>query len=476
MSLQDLKQSRIILIVSNPYGQNKLSALISIPDLPDPVRYSYRVVGKTPEVDFTYEGDDTYAQYLRIPVVGLYAEYVNTVEVTLTTMDGESIMLPFQINMVGQNMGDAPLTIDIEVYDQEMTNATLGQGWLITSFGNAYDKNGDIRICGFFPWIHGNLKVYNDSMYQGSIIPWPFATQIVKANLLGQIRQRYTAPEGYIFHHDVACDTRGNLYILGGTTAEPTDENKVLAHIFKYDDSTGEHLWSRDYSPEFMRIQVLANEDINDVHFNTLEYVESVNQIIVSGRGSNLVFGIDADSGDIQWIIANPEYATVPSPYNLTVINPDSFVYCNGQHTPFLTTNKAFSNAWGEKRFPISVFDNRSCFKEDGVTFNMKWMEDPKDPDYFAADLSPLCYVYGIDLNNNTVEMLYKHDFVGERTEFAGSVFEIGEYYCANINSSRTLYVFDTNNNTGFKASGLDILADTYRSRILTFDELRSLI
>ena len=64
----------------NPYGTSPLSALI-IFETEEPSQISVTVKGKTADTDIT-EHFEEYDTYHEIPVLGLYADYQNTVEIT----------------------------------------------------------------------------------------------------------------------------------------------------------------------------------------------------------------------------------------------------------------------------------------------------------------------------------------------------------------------------------------------------------
>lgn len=150
-------------VIVNPYHKNKLSALIKI-DYYQPVRFNYTVHGKSNNVDFYY-ANDRYAVNPEVTVVGLYANYANTVTLTLYTEQGEVQTSIFTISTEGQDYGDVALTLAINIDDRDMADNTLGQGWFVTSEWNGYDINGDLRITGLFPWMYGNLKIIDNSLW-----------------------------------------------------------------------------------------------------------------------------------------------------------------------------------------------------------------------------------------------------------------------------------------------------------------------
>lgn len=144
-------------IFLNPYDQNKLSALITL-DNNQAIRFDYRVQGKTAATDFFYSCEE-YAINPDILVVGLYADAMNTVTLNVYTQDDENESFEIMLSTEDQDYGDVPLNLAVNITDPVMANSTLGQGWFITSEGNGYDINGDLRLTGLLPWMYGNLKI-----------------------------------------------------------------------------------------------------------------------------------------------------------------------------------------------------------------------------------------------------------------------------------------------------------------------------
>ncbi|WP_186795961.1 aryl-sulfate sulfotransferase, partial [Salmonella enterica] len=148
---------------------------------------------------------------------------------------------------------------------------------------------------------------------------------------------------GFGFHHDITTDHNGNLYVLGSVLDNWSDTQKLECIIYKYAIASGELLWQRDYSNEFIHATVLDNTDTNDVHFNSLEYIPQTNQLMVNSRSTCTIIGLNIETGDPEWIIDNPEFPTLNADINLSVKNPDNFKYPNGEHAVFITNNDKYA-------------------------------------------------------------------------------------------------------------------------------------
>jgi len=458
---------------------NKLSAYI-LHQTDQPTKYSYTVIGKTSDVDFTYS-TDVYSSSHQISVIGLYANTVTQVNLILESEDGQQEIVYFSFDTSSQDFSDVLTSVSFDITDEEMMNNTLGQGWLITCFMNGYDKNGDLRLCGPYPWLTNNMKTIDNLCFYGNYSgerEHQYHTNIMySGNLMGHIKTTFTAPDKYAFHHDITTDNKGNLYILGSLWAdeppEGTPEERQEGIIYKYDINTGELLWQRDHSREFDGMMVLMNSPVSDIHYNSLEYIEDYNQIITSSRNSSAVIGFDAETGDLIWVLQDPSFPVLPAK-NIEIINSDGFVYPNGQHAVFLTYHEKYSSYWDEGKTVIVIFDNRSCAFEDG-TPNMREIDSPVPDTYEAYPFDSRVYVMAIDLENYTAELLDTFSVSGERTEFAGVAFELNGYFQLTMSDIFKFFILDTNNNVGVACHELDT-KQVYRSRIYTYDELRSLI
>lgn len=464
-------------IIIDPYNQNKLCALVSFPTS-EPVKVSYVVRGKTNSTSFTWSASD-YTDSPQISIVGLYANHLNHIDITTLSLSGNTDNFTIEISTQGQDYGDTPLNLTINILDQTLADNTLGQGWFVTSEWNGYDINGDLRITGLYPWMYGNLKIIDNSLWSALASETydpekhAFAPHLYNFNLMGKVAQTLTAPEGFGFHHDITTDHNGNLYVLGSVLDNWSDTQKLECIIYKYAIASGELLWQRDYSNEFMHATVLDNTDTNDVHFNSLEYIPQTNQLMVNSRSTCTIIGLNIETGDPEWMIDNPEFPTLNANINLSVKNPDNFKYPNGEHAVFITNNDKYADYQGENKFVISMFNNNSCADENGNELVRLIESEPVA--YTAAELDSLPTIFAVDLNEKTVQRLDQFTFPGQRSELTSSVFETGENYCVYFGAEQSFFVFDTDNTTGVSIFAIDTGLG-YRGRIFSYDELRSLI
>lgn len=469
----NVKTGRILV---NPYGENLLCATVAIDSNNVPIKYSYRVTGKTTDVDFVYSIDNYVSDNLFIPVVGLYANTVNKVELTFEDEMGDTYVEIVYIDTNGQDYGDGNLNITYQVTDSVMAQETINQGWMISSLYYGYDKNGDLRFAHNAAWNMNDIKIHENSLYSGKdvIESSGFAKTLIKRNLLGETKAIYNAPDGYGFHHDITFDNNGNLYALGSNLDAPTDSLKGSGLIFKYNEATGQLLWQRDYSADYTGQDVCVDATQNDIHFNSLYYVKDANQLILNCRSTSAIMGIDMDTGDVVWIVDDPQFSIVPAQKQLTVLNPEVFEYPDGQHCVTQTFVSKYSQYSGPNRFALSLFNNRAALNSNRTQYNKK-IEDGNTDKGEPFDSS--VFILGIDLNSNTVELLDSFTINGHRSEFESSVFDINEYYSVlyGFEVPANFFVIDTDNNVGVSAYSV-YHTTLYRARIFTYDALRALI
>ncbi|HCD1257278.1 TPA: aryl-sulfate sulfotransferase [Citrobacter amalonaticus] len=461
-------------VVINPFNQNLLSAQVTVTaDLP--MKYRYTVKGKTLDSSFIYSTNE-YILNPTIPVIGLYANTSNTISIECLFNDGSNQTVNVTADTTGQDYGVIPLNVTFAINDERIAQETLYQGWLVTCFYTAYDKNGDLRMAFTNAWDNNNLKSDGHSIYPGfDIFPTAgenYAQTLRQMNLLGETRQSYSVPAGYGFHHDITFGPDGNMFCLVTLLENPTAQQRQQSTIYKYDVNNGNIIWSRDYSEYFDNQDVCIDAQPNDAHFNSLEYSTHLKQLILNNRSTSTIYGLNMESGDIEWTIDNPMNSLVAATVNLKPL--PGFAYPNGEHAVFPTTNPKYADFLTENRLAITLFNNKAALFDDGSENNKK-MEDPIPDEYYEAPFDSQSLVYGIDLNNQTVELLDTFTIPGKRSNITSEIHEIGNYYSIMYGVGSQFFIIDTNNKVAVECDAV-YPAVTYRGRIFTFEELRRLI
>ncbi|HHA1316938.1 aryl-sulfate sulfotransferase N-terminal domain-containing protein [Enterobacter hormaechei subsp. steigerwaltii] len=140
-----------------------------------PVSYSYTVTKRTTSptsVDFTYTSDLIYGvtQTIKIPVIGLYAQYANSVQVVFKDDTGTKVFnQPFIISTEDQEYDTSVIFhLDIEQTDPALFTSVWGNSWLMESTGRGYDQNGDLRFNFLSVYHLQPLRIHNGYLYTGS--------------------------------------------------------------------------------------------------------------------------------------------------------------------------------------------------------------------------------------------------------------------------------------------------------------------
>ncbi|ALB63236.1 Arylsulfotransferase [Cronobacter condimenti 1330] len=474
-----------------------------------PVTFTYTVAGRTTSpgsIDFTYTLDRwvTNTQSLiKVPVIGLYANYANQVRIIFTEQNGNvAYDSTLVISTENQTYRDATIFhLDIEQTDPQRFTTVWGNSWLMTTFCDGYDRNGDLRCYYEAPYRNQMLKTHDGYFYIGSDEDehW-YARRFYKIDILGNPVLEYELRDEngnrYTNTHDLTWDTAGNLYMIASdypdrSTATMRDD----AWILKFDDSTGKMLWRKNFTTAFDSSNILNNSGANDVHFNSLSHIpESANNseaIIVHSRTASVTLGISPDDGHILWSIDTgkynpdvPAYETVPRLDTSGIQESD-----NGAHTVFVTQNSYFNdfNDISTGKFVLSLFNNRSCADANAKAVVRPINEAATVTPYRALPIQVL--FYAVDLAASTVKQVgtvitFPQARVPQITDFMGAVFDYGNYYTVYTNLARSFFITDATGNV--IATVYDVICtldgypefpgQCYRARLFSQNELQSLV
>lgn len=310
-----------IYVKVDPYDASPLSALLLF-QTEEAVKVDISVAGKDEETTIKNSFDE-YTTEHSIPVLGLYADQENEVTVTLTDETGNSVekkvtiktgTLPDSIAKIDVKEAD---TEKMEVGDSELTFVVPS-----TKRAYAFDANGDVRWYStrynshiFQELNNGNLlyltKESNDADTYNVLL---------ETDYLGKIYNRYdfssssaandtgkSEGEMTVIHHDGIELPSGNLLLTvndGSNYIEDTmiELNRETGEIEKTIDL-------KDILPEsfYEEYDSTSREDgkIDWFHQNSVEYDESDNSIVISGRHQDTVMKIDYETNEIKWIMGD---------------------------------------------------------------------------------------------------------------------------------------------------------------------------
>lgn len=458
--IQDLKYERILTDfheknhsfstaykVLNPLDTNQLSAYIMF-TTEEPLKYEYTVTGKTSDADFTYVHDEFEEGDIVIPVVGLYADYVNTVEVMITTEGGESQTEVFEFDTtplyIPEELQKADVTSKVDSFDD-----FLSDKWVINTNGLAYDENGDLRVYGLVT--EGNspmnfVKVVNGKYFVTSndVDGKYYSDSLYQVDMMGRVIDEVVAPEGIMFHHDMTFDGE-NYYVLG--TYEPAEDEQYLESLIVEYDSDFNYIKTIDLGDFFTgQEKVLANTPKNDIHFNSINYLEEENQLIISSRALSDIFAYDLDTDSFEWILGEKrqENENFENIY-LESIDSENDEIFSGQHSAIIVEGERVAG-YEEGQYLLALYDNRSCEDSEGNNVLKVLNEETEES---TADInSELCSnlkssvkTFKIDLNEMTFDMVDNIQ-LDSRNSYVSNINQFGEFFVVGspLNGEVTVY------------------------------------
>ncbi len=354
-------------VILNPTGYSPLAATIAV-ETSAPSKISIRVVGKNgAETDVINDFTDVSTTH-EVPVLGLYADYDNIVELVFKDAAGsEGARKSYTVKTGPLPVGVFPaITIDTK-----KTGMAEGLN-LVSYFGYSgspapqmpfvFDAFGEVRwyldfrtspVLNTLFYDNGPEKLQNDNLYFGD-----GATHtIYEVDFLGKTINTWEMP-GYEFHHNVQEKPNGNFLVTVnkiGNTATTED------FIIEIDRNTKQIIRTWDLRQSLQNFRnALTGDPVDWFHANALIYDESDNTIIVSGRTQGVVkldqnnnvvwilschrgWGTAGNGADLKNFLLQPldknnQPITDPAVLDGSANHPD-FEWCWYQHSPQIMPN-----------------------------------------------------------------------------------------------------------------------------------------
>lgn len=340
----------------NPYGTSPLTALV-IFKTDQAAKVTYTVVGKTDNTSITntVKGYKTTHQ---VPIVGLYANYSNQVQVTLTYKDGTTEQKTFTIKTgkLPKNLRQTKITVSksnkskMQIGNNELTyiNKTSEEPFAVDADGNIrwystlYSRhtfvqlsNGHLLIQNRTNGNKGSYNVLSETDYLGRIYRrYRFSDKLGKSSL----EQYITA-----VHHDALELPNHNLLVtISGGDKYAED---VIAEI---DYKTGKTVKVIDFKkllPSSMYRNYSSTTTkggkIDWLHMNSLYYDQKTGNLLVSARNQDITMSINYKSGKINWIYSGKKKSSWPKKYRSKLLTPaKGTTITSGQHDLTLLSSK----------------------------------------------------------------------------------------------------------------------------------------
>ncbi|MFW6088644.1 MAG: aryl-sulfate sulfotransferase, partial [Gemmatimonadota bacterium] len=245
----------------------------------------------------------------RIPVLGLYQDHANLVELTLIDEQGEVLeTLSYTVQTGPPNPHLPDITIE-----QAQPSAMVDGMTLVSYFGHggqrfpnrpfAFDRYGDVRwvldyeghgALGDLSFDNGVERLANGNLY--------FASQqtdrIYEVDMLGEVLNSWSMP-GFGFHHQVLEMPNGNFLV----TVHNREIDTIEDHVIEIERTGGAvvEVWDlRESLDEFRR--TWSDAVVDWAHVNAVAYDERDDAIIVSARHQGVVKL--TRNNEVVWILA----------------------------------------------------------------------------------------------------------------------------------------------------------------------------
>ena len=299
-------------LVLNPTGYAPLSAELTFSTASGGTT-KVVVHGKHGELsDVVQEYHDTHTTHT-VPVLGLYADYTNTVDITFASEDGwrvDTTSLEIRTGALPPNL---PTAIAVTTAPTTRLGAPLT---LVSNFSASspqmplvVDNYGDIRwvldyrthpVLKRLTYDCGISRLRNGHYLFGD----KTTSQLYEVDALGKLLHTWEMP-GYTFHHEVLEKPDGNFLVNVNKTGSthPDGSPTVEDVIIELSRTTGTvtHEWDLKQLLDEDR-HALEPDPVDWAHTNAVAYDPTDNTIVVSARFQGVVkLGYD---DRIVWILA----------------------------------------------------------------------------------------------------------------------------------------------------------------------------
>ncbi len=377
------------LVKLNPYLINPLTAAVLF-NTEKEVAVTVRVLGKEP--GGTMEHTFPKAKEHVLPILGLYAGYENTVEIELYR--GAKHVIKIQTDPLSE---EAAKLVKMDTTYNYLRDELIFVSPALTALTTAFDYQGEVRWHLNIPSVFDVKRAKNGNLLVGSHrllkIPY-YMSGIYEMTMSGKIVKEFSIPGGY--HHDQFEMPDGNLLILTeDLTSETVEDMCVLV-----DRNTGEILKTWDYK-NFLDPKKVAHSgswtEEDWFHNNAVWYDEKTNSLTFSGRHIDAMTNIDYDTGELNWIIGDPEmWPEEYQKYFFKPIGDGEFDWQYEQHANVITPNgdvMCFDNGHFRSKVPEKRILNKDNFSRgvrykintDDMTIQQVWQYGKERGQHFYS-------------------------------------------------------------------------------------------
>lgn len=406
VNLQSLGTLKIAAsqIKIDPFGRAPLTAMVKV-TMPVKGRFKIKVLPKDGGVVIE-NSFANYSNYHELPILGLYANYSNKVEISFLN-EHEAVRAQDTVTLVTDKIPSVP-TVKVEVNKFDLNYRGIyfpAQGKI------GFDQTGEIRwyYSGDAQFILNQTKNGNLIITSATGLIQYHSPVFYEVSMVGEIVKKFNVTN-YV-HHDVGEKPDGNFLVVSNSTPVVyNDGNPEEDFIIEYDRKSGAIVksWNLNQILDPSRAPLPSTRADDWLHINAVYYDDRDNSIVLSGRSQSAIAKIDYATGNLKWILAShagwinelkPFLLTpVANNVELSGLALENF-WSYGQHSPFLLPNGN-----------IMVYDNgdhRGFYENPAAPFNS----------YTRA------VEYKVDEVGRKVEIAREFNFAKQFfTQFTGSV------------------------------------------------------
>lgn len=404
----------------DPSGINPLAALVDL-WLPTYGRVKVTVNGKNgPQGNITHLLQETTPRQ-RVPILGLYPDYNNVVDLAFTDMEGK-VRGSTRINIQTK-----PITI-ADFPKWKLLKSSLakiepginlinypGMSEADASLPYMIDNEGELR------WVldlkksaelqHLSISVGLKRTKQGTYIAGDQAKpRIVEIDVFGNlIRQWDLEQKGYKFHHEVTESQDGNFLVAVTKTSARlrNGEPRVNDFIIELDPKTNEVLneWdlakqldtSRYEKPDGITPPEFSQSPNNWAHNNSIGEIGQ--DLLATVRYQGIISYTHA--GNLKWIVSPHKFwSSNHKPFLLNPISENGTLITDPAVINGDARIDGFDWAWGPHT-PVALSETNFLVFDNG--YNRNWI-----PNFSGTTKNYSRVVeYKIDLTNKTVQQLW---------------------------------------------------------------------
>ncbi len=360
-------------------------------------------------------GDAEYSRVHEFQLIGLVPGKTNKVTLTVTGSWGNTRQqVTFTVDMPETQSGYATqLEYENGSSDQELSSGLYSlvrtNGYLGYAF--FFDNNATMR----YEMATEGLGLDRILEYDGQIVVCVSSNKLARIDGLGHIVKTYELGE-YELHHDINYSQDDNSVLA---LVERTGSESVEDIVIEVDLETGEitelvdftSLMS-DYVEEYTHVVGATDAffwqagELDWIHLNTVQYMESDDSIIVSSRETSTIIKVADIHGDpqIEYLIGEEDFWEGTSYEDLSLEQVGDFTPQYGQHSVEYDGDGPTENS-----YYLLMFDNNYWALSTRSDYSPDLEGTTVSTDLYTGAVSHV-YRYLVDEEAGTYELVTSFD------------------------------------------------------------------